>query len=349
MNDIIYVLRQETSSYGVNVILDHLRKVIGEEKVKFISHIDEASKEGIIIPYGILTAMRMIKTCPDRCIINLMVDSYSLSVYSEMVFFVRNRYFTLPYLCKTILRYLKYTYCEYKILKHFSNIMLVSIWDQNHFLSTWPFKRYAHKVFVVPNGVDIPPLVTIKNSSNNGGEIIIGCLSAWSDTIFFPFMIFLRDVWCKAIEVNPNMRLKVAGRGLSPKYIKKMSKYKNIEILGEIDSLDSFYDQIDACLITICKEAGMLNKVLEGFAYKRPVIGRPQNFLSFRNIPDCYYTYNDMDSFLKAISDISKNEDNCRKKVEDALDYIKRENDWNNNYMKLHIIIEETYSRKIKR
>ena len=89
------------------------------------------------------------------------------------------------------------------------------------------------------------------------------------------------------------------------------------------------------------KECGIINRVLDGFAFKVPVLTRPQSLLAFKDFPNCCYQYTDADSFMKAVNEIRNNRESAKIKTEKAYQFVKDRHDWTTNYKKLKDIIEE--------
>ncbi len=333
----ICIFSKDDKSYGSSVIINHLRSVAESKglRVYVCSDISLVEPHDLVVAHGLWASYKLVKEKREFCKNAFLVDSLVLSMSSELKYFTKNRFISFRNFVIYLLRWIKYTFQEYIIFKNFENIILVSVRDKQYYENSLLFRHYSNKIIVIPNGIDIPTINFSCRQDKGRNSIILGCLSAWNDTVYYTLMIFLKNIWAEAIKLNPNMVLKVAGRGLTEKYIKNIKKFTNIEIVGELSNLGDFYSSIDISLITLCKEAGILNKVLEAFSYKVPVLGMKPNFLAFENIPDCYYEYWDSKSFLESVDSISNDHAKVINKTNLAYDYIKKYNNWEVNYSDL--------------
>ena len=142
---------------------------------------------------------------------------------------------------------------------------------------------------------------------------------------------FLKEIWGK-LPSYENIELIIAGRGLSSEKIKFMESFHNVKVVGEVEKLEDFYENIDISLIVMLKKCGIINRVLDGFSFNVPVLCRPESLLAFNKLPDCCYTYNDCETFLKAINTIKNKPQVAIEKANMALIYVKEFHDWGVNY-----------------
>lgn len=218
--------------------------------------------------------------------------------------------------------------------------MLVSYNDRKYYQDKQLTKRYAQKIVVVPNGINLDPNRHSYRNTNTP-KFRIGCLSNWDILTYYTLKDFLLEIWSK-IDTS-QMELVIAGRELTPAMHEELETYQNVKIIGEVKELNEFYDQIDASLITMVKECGIINRVLDGFAYRVPVITRPQSLLAFENLPDCCYAYTDANSFEQTISVLGRSYDAALQKTNVAYAYVRRFHDWDTNYQVLKDIVFNNY------
>lgn len=338
MSRIGILVSEYATTYGVKVIVEHLRQVMPELHV--VQNIGETDKYDIVIPYGIIQINAVVRHSRKEKTCALMVDALSLGMISDFRRMFPYGFIPFKFKMRLLARYFVYLYREYVCLKNYEHVMLVSAYDKSYFVKHPLFRRYSDKIVVIPNGIDINDITSSKRQTPNDDVIRIGCLSAWNDSAFYTLRIFLEDIWSKANK-EYNMRLVVAGTKLTPQKEAILKQYDNVEVMGFVESLDDFFDNIDISLITFLKKCGILNKVLDSFAYEVPVLGRPQNFGAFENIPDCYYTYNDNDSFMSAIQQIANKPSEVQTKVKMAKEYLREKHDWEKNYKILGRIINQ--------
>lgn len=324
----IYVNAPMYKAYGVRVIVDKLQQYYNGTIVHDIDSIPSTER---IVPYGLLESYKLSKHSKNLSI-SVLVDAYSLGQLSNLKEFIKYRYIPFAYTIKHLLRFVKYLFYEYCILKKYKTVILVSYGDLEYYKRNWITRRYADKVKIIQNGVSIPDNMQFHKKEN---KFVVGCLSAWTGgQAFYNLKVFLNEVWLR-IPKEYSCSLLIAGRGLTEEMKSYISNFDNINIMGEVSDLSEFYKQVDASLVPMFKKCGIINRVLDGFSYKVPVITRPENLLAFCKLPDCAYEYTDIDSFLACIDQLVSNPEASISKTEQAFEYIKKYHDWDVNYMSL--------------
>lgn len=315
-------------AYGVRVIVDKLQKCYNGTIVHDIENIPTTER---IIPYGLLESYKLSK-CSNNLSISVLVDAYSLGQLSNLKEFMKYRYIPFAYTIKHLLRFVKYFFYEYCILKKYKSVILVSYGDLEYYRRNRLTRKYVDKVKVIQNGVNLPDNIQLHKKEN---RFVVGCLSAWTGgQAFYNLKVFLHEVWEK-IPKEYNCDLLIAGRGLTEEMKSYISNFDNINIMGEVSDLSEFYNRVDASLVPMFKKCGIINRVLDGFSYKVPVISRPENLLAFKSLSDCAYQYTDLKSFLECIEQLKDNPDDSISKTEQAFEYIKKYHDWDTNYKSL--------------
>ena len=198
------------------------------------------------------------------------------------------------------------------------------------------FKKFGSKFIVVPNGVEIPVPVE-KHLGADNSKLRIGCLSPWWGPSYYTLQFFLNDVWKKIDKTG--LELVVAGRGMTPEKQAYIERFENVKVIGEVEKLEEFYEQVDVSLITMLKKCGIINRVLDGFSFGVPVMCRPESLLAFKDLPDCCYTYEDANSFMTAIKEIISNPNEALLKADKALAFVRKHHDWEKNYEKFSLEI----------
>ena len=114
-----------------------------------------------------------------------------------------------------------------------------------------------------------------------------------------------------------------------------------MKYIGEVDSLDDFFKDIDIFISACPKGCGILNRVLDAFSYKTIVLGHEKSFSGFRDLKDCYLEFNDYSSFENRMDYIINNPKEIEGMIENAFNEIQKKFDWNKNYNHLIDYIEE--------
>jgi len=335
----ICILCESFKAEGIKVIAEHLKKKM-EGKVDLVTDFSKVNDYEVVIPYGLLASYNYaqsdhFKKTHNKKHLSLLVDAYSLARLSVLQSIITQRKVSVGEKAKTALRLAKYSAYECSIFKKYDNIMLVSDYDVKYFQKLWLTKLNAHKLMLVPNGVDLPDeskhVVRFHKDPNH---FTLGFLGSFGGGIDSNWLNFFDRIWPEVIKEKPNVQLGIAGR-----YIKEdkesmdyFASQKNVFIIGPVDSLHDYFDQIDANLIVQYKKTGILNKVLDAFAFRCPTIGMPRNFAAFKNLPDCYYLYSDAKSLINTIREMEQNPQHITDKTELAYRYVKENHDWDTNY-----------------
>lgn len=324
----IFVRKDLSSIYGVKVIINQIERILPGSKTE--SELREIPSNKLVIPYGVLESKRLIGHKNERLKIAFLVDAYSLGDISDFKFFLGKSYIPFSFNVQNLLKFFKHIYYEYLIFRHYDRVMLVSHYDKEYY-SNMPFiKKYSNKSVVIPNGVLLPQKKAYVQRAERA--FTVGCLSLWSgDEVFYTLKCFLNEVW-KKVPADSNIRLVIAGRGISTEMTDYVAQFNNVTIIGEVEHLEDFYKNIDASLITMAKKCGIINRVLDGFSNQVPVISRPESLLAFKGLPNCYYTYTDINTFLSSANQIRNNPEETANRVSDAYDYVKEHHNWEKNY-----------------
>ena len=131
---------------------------------------------------------------------------------------------------------------------------------------------------------------------------------------------------------HTNTVLKLAGRG---RKINRFQNQEGIEVLGEVKDLADFFANIDVFISSNPKGCGILNRVLDAFMYKVPVLGHVASFSGFPSSDGICYKFNNYCTFESALEYITTNRTDAWKRVEKAIEYTKENNNWERNYQEL--------------
>ncbi|WP_077154577.1 glycosyltransferase [Bacteroides bouchesdurhonensis] len=324
---------------GIRVIFENIQKKFPSVDIPMIDNIDEAMNYDIILPYGLLEPIDVMKRDKSKCQLSLMVDAISLIDLSQYHYFKGKKILSFKDRNIDYLRYIQDRFLEKLVFNRYKRVMLVSYSDKSYF-DRIIGKNASNKIMVIQNGVNLPSVSKAERIKD--GKIILGFLSSWNSGIVGrEKRCFLEYVWKNVVKMNPNIELRICGRGMNQFQKDYFGKYENIKCIGEVKDLKEYFDQIDINLMIMPKHAGILNKMLDGFAYKCPTIGEPHNFWAFKDIPDCFYTYTDAESLIKAIDEIISKPEEASMKVDLLYNYVKEYHNWDENYNSLKNYILE--------
>jgi len=196
-------------------------------------------------------------------------DSISLALSNELGFKIHKR---MPKRIFTYLNYKKSIAFEKSIYSKF---------DLCHFVSSVD-EEYVRKMesglntFVSPNGVDSDyfndNMTTYPSACN---VIFVGALMG-GNLIYIKN--FIANVWVKLKEKYPSIKLTLVSRVDPGKAFREKCKDFDIEIMTGVNDLRPLYRTHGLVLSPVEKVCGILNKVLEGMAMSRVVIGFSSGF-----------------------------------------------------------------------
>ena len=308
-------------AHGIDIIVNNLidafkRKGIECERIETLVG---RTADDLIIPYGVMEANELIDSgLPTK--ICFPADAITLGYLNKIKFYLKiNHVFNYDFFY-SIYAYLKYKPKEKRMVESFDTNILVSTVDIDY------FKKHINpsdsKYQYVTNGIDQNE--TVDETFSN--TFRIGILSTWhSRQIFEESNWFITKYYKKYAKTHPNVHLLIAGRGPRCKVFDGM---QNVQVLGEVSSLKDFFSNIDVMISSNPKGCGILNRVLDSFSFKVPVLGHVGSFTGFPNSEGCYFSFDSYESFCSQMDLMMKNRDEMKKRAEKAYDYIIKNNNW---------------------
>lgn len=106
-----------------------------------------------------------------------------------------------------------------------------------------------------------------------------------------------------AREVAPRLSCKIVIVGKEfEHYRSELECYRNVTVVGTVDSVASWYEQAQFVVAPIFDGSGMKTKIAEALMYGRPVIGTPEAFVGYEAVTaQAGFTCHDANSFVEAI------------------------------------------------
>lgn len=326
---ILYVYHPNTESYGIMVII---RRFIDACKAKgvqceYISSLEGRDQNDYIIPYGSTPALELIRK-GYKTKMAFLVDAYSLGELNKIKFYASKGLFFKYDFLYSIYAYLRAVVEEKKLIKHYENVMLVSQTDINYLKKLSGTESNA-KYVCVPNGA-LRVKISTKTQSD---KIRLGLLSSWDNRVSYEENDwFIRSFYHKLFKENPMVELHIAGRG---KFAKKYNGVPGVVYVGEVESLDDFFKNIDLFLSVNPKGCGILNRVLDAFTYRTVVLGYYKSFSGFTQMKNAYVSFTDYKSFIAGFSYVVKHPDETQAMIEKAAAYLDSDYNWDANYAAL--------------
>lgn len=327
----IFIYSKTINPNGIKVIINNLIKACERKGItcSHINSIDYCKKDDVVLSYGVQESYEIIKA-GGRAQFSLLVDAVTLGYLNKIKFYIKEGLvFNYDFFYSSY-AYLKFRHKEKIVCKTFDKIMLVSETDINYLSKEFNVPR--EKFICVPNGANIPER-EVQHENNYGEKIRLGLLASWgAKQTYQESAWFVNKYFKRYARSHPNVELVLAGRG---PYINKLRGKKNVTILGEVPSLSVFFSSINAFLAVNPKGCGILNRVLDVFAHKIPVVALKAAMTGFKGSENLYWAFEDYPSFEAAIDNVVNKRSQNDQMVEDAFEYINIYNKWEDNYDKL--------------
>lgn len=214
--------------------------------------------------------------------IALLVDSesfYATSVLRQIKWY---RFWKrAEYVARSALYGIKENTC----LESYDDIMYVSQEDASYAIRR--FKPSHSVIHVIENGVSLPGDDKLQGTQTEGGAFRIGFISHLSETIIDENILpIIGELLPLLVKLDDGIRLCIAGKGMKLKMEKIAQIDSHIEYWGYVEKLEDFYNKMDIIISYTKKRNGILNKILEAWAYKKCVVGLDYNFYAFTKAVD---------------------------------------------------------------
>ena len=324
----VFIYTSQTA-HGIIVIVDNLVKAFQRKGVacSHITSLKDRSKDDIIIPYGIKEATEVIRK-GFKPHIAFLADAISLGYLNKIKHYLCIGHVFNYDFWYSIYGYLRYSQSEKMVSNYYKYIILVSNLDIEYMKKKYTQSKCNY--ICAPNGA--PSIGEIKPHVKSD-FFRLGILSPWGTRqTFEESNWFVKHYFVKYHQEHPDVILKIAGRGSLSNRFKGLP---GVEVIGEVDNLADFFANIDVFVSSNPKGCGILNRVLDAFMYRVPVLGHKASFSGFPNSDDICYKFKDYQSFNKAVSKIIGDPDEASKRVELATNYVLKHHDWERNYKEL--------------
>lgn len=318
----IYIYSKQ-HAHGIVVIIENIIAAFNRKGIDCcrIESLDGRTVADTIIPYGVMEANELLDAgLPAK--VCFPADAITLGYRNKIKFYLSIGHVFNYDFFYSIYAYLKFFPKEKRMIRSFQKNVLVSNVDIDYFKKH--ICNQSEKYIYATNGVEIPEQIT--NTSNNPSEFRLGILSPWKvKQITEESLWFVKKYFLKYITSHPNVFLYIAGRGKDSAIFEGM---KNVRVIGEVESLSDFFSNIDVMISSNPKGCGILNRVLDSFAHKVPVLGHVGSFTGFPNSEGCYFSFDSYESFCSQMDLLMNNKDEMKKRADNAYEYILKNNNW---------------------
>ena len=317
---------------GVRVVVDNLALAClraGLDVCK-VGSLDGIPQEELVLAYGVKETYELFVK-GYRADFALLVDAVSLGFWNKIVFYLKNWHIFNYDFFYSVYAWVKWRKRDKAVINHFKNVMLVSQTDIDYLMRLSPKAGCAYHL--IQNGANMPDSITEHIAS---GHLRLGILASWGNPVTYEESAwFVEKYFPRYLKTHPEVQLYLAGRGA---YLSKLQGRKNVVVMGEVPDLNDFFSQIDVFLAVNPKGCGVLNRVLDAFAHRVPIVSLPASMSGFQNIDDCYIPFTDYASFVKAM-DMAQDASVIAEMVENGTKYISYNNSWEKNYNQLVEVI----------
>lgn len=158
---------------------------------------------------------------------------------------------------------------EAKALQRCPNIFAIQEEEAAYFRYLAP----RSKIFTVYSHFDYHPQPLVGNKN-------LLYLASRMEFNFNGILWFLDNVWPIVFDRDPEIKLVIGGSVCEKVH---ESKYKNVVLLGRVDSLDSFYSYGDIVINPVFQGTGLKIKTFEALSYSKATIVHPHSIQGIFN------------------------------------------------------------------
>lgn len=245
---------------------------------------------------------------------------------------------------KKLARYFMHWYKESVVLEKYRLAIYLTESDVSY--AKQIHKKISAHMRVIPYGLPIPVLNKKKCVLDLKKNFKIGYLGTFnSETIAMNLAWFL-NMWRDTVYGDfPHIQIVIAGRNASKEDREYFGEYEFVKFIGEVDRLEDFYNNVDVVITTVPKEAGIITKVAEAFAYGKCVVGFRRNFAPIVNCLEGthYLPADSKEEFLHIFTDIMEGKVDIDRIGQDARTLIMKNYQWDSQKEKLIEYIESSY------
>ncbi|MFY9221899.1 MAG: glycosyltransferase [Blastocatellia bacterium] len=160
-----------------------------------------------------------------------------------------------------------YNLLEKQLLSKFNQLFVCSNVDKQRLITNYQLSN----IKVIPNCLNKVQSISKITSSDKGYLLFVGNLAYYPNEDAIKY--FVNRIMPLIVKrANKEVTLQIVGGGLNKKLTKEFSLINNIEIYGKVNNLSIYYQNAAVVIAPIRAGGGTRIKIIEAFAYKRPVV-----------------------------------------------------------------------------
>ena len=335
MDKRVYFFTRNSNSPGVTVILKAIQKELEKRDIQscLVDNLVEVPKGEIVIPYGTRECFEFTRE-PGTKPLALLVDYYSEGCRNKIKFYLRRGKILYKDLYYSIVSYLRYHRKDIQVARAYDKVMMVSKMDISK------LSRDAKDSHLVLANNCVKLKETAFRQYDKTKSLKLGIIAHWMFVSIDETRWFIDDVFKKLRSIYPGMELIIAGRG-DEKMARHYFRGEGVRFIGEVESLDDFFNNINIYVATVPKGCGVLNKLLDAFSYRVFSIGVEASFSAFTELKEGYLMCDTIEDYVNAIQMYRDNQEQIHRMVENAYEYISQfHTDEEKNYKEVIDVIE---------
>lgn len=217
---------------------------------------------------------------------------------------------------------------EEKCLRWYNDVLYVSSVDADFAKRT--YENIKAKIHVIENGIDIPTAYE-RVSRKAFSPFALGYISHMSQSVIDENILpLLHELLPKIWELSSDIKVIIAGKGMEDVLRQMLNKYPEIEYIGQVGDLEEFYNKVDVIISYTKKKNGILNKILEAWAYSKCVIGYDYNFNAFLKAVNGrdYIGKSETEDIAQAVIDAYSGKIDVHEIGDTARELVRKEYNW---------------------
>jgi glycosyltransferase involved in cell wall biosynthesis len=182
---------------------------------------------------------------------------------------------------------------------------------------------------VVPNGVDTQRRPFDSRDSKHDCRNVLFCGSMDYSPNPEGLNWFHSAAWPSVIRQHPEARLVVVGRGIVPSYLSAMKADRSVDLVGEVESVVSYYEASGVCVVPVKSGHGTRLKVLEAMSMGNPIVATQLGVEGIEITPGVdAIVENEISEFGEAVSALMSNAERFESVRRAARHLVETRYDW---------------------